>query len=302
MLEARDAVLRARKHGKIIPAFNIPYLPMVKPVVKAIVDENSVAMLQVCRIEWEKFESVSLEAMAEEYHKYANPDHTLLHLDHIPVIDEDYLEVDYLPLIKRAIAAGFQSVMIDGSRLKLDENISATKLAADLAHSAGISCEAELGAVMGHETKETLPYEEIFASKQGFTDLEEAKRFVAESGCDWLSVAVGSIHGAIAENIRHQKKPEARLDIEHIKAIYNAVKIPLVLHGGSGIKTSCILEAMQAGIAKINVGTEIRQSYENTMKESGGDVQFAQEAVYQKMLYIIREMLFVKDTRELLYP
>lgn len=91
--------------------------------------------------------------------------------DHVPVIDEDYQRVDYRSLIERAIRAGYQSVMIDGSRLPLEENISATREAADLAHAAQIPCEAELGAVMGHENKVMPPYEEIFASKMGFTRL-----------------------------------------------------------------------------------------------------------------------------------
>ena len=75
-----------------------------------------------------------------------------------------------------------------------------------------------------------------------FTDLNEAKRFAAETGCDWLSVAVGSIHGAIADGVRNQKKPEARLDIQHIADLSKITGIPLVLHGGSGINNQCILD------------------------------------------------------------
>ena len=109
-MNAKTAVRKALENGLVVPAFNIPYPPMLKPVAQAIADENSVAMIQVARLEWEKFESVSLENIAEEYGKYAVEGHTLLHLDHVPVIDEDHLEVDYLPIIRRAIAAGYQSV------------------------------------------------------------------------------------------------------------------------------------------------------------------------------------------------
>lgn len=301
MINAKDAVLRAKQHGTVIPAYNIPYLPMVKPTIQAVVDENSVAMIQVARVEWEKFGSQSLEAVAEEYNKYCNPDHTLLHLDHVPVIDEDLLEVDYLPIVKRAVAVGYQSVMVDASRLDLAGNIAATKLVADIAHEAGIPCEAELGAVMGHESGPITPYEEIFATKKGFTDLDEAKQFIQKSGCDWLSVAVGSIHGAVAENLKFQKKPEARLDIEHIKNLYAATGVPLVLHGGSGINIECIRLGIQAGIAKINVGTEIRQAYLSTLEQSGNDIAAAQSAVYNKVREIIRDMLCVQNTRTLLY-
>ena len=116
MLQAKDVVQRALDHHVVIPAFNIPYLPMVKPVVQAVADMNSLAMVQVARVEWEKFGSVSLEAVAEEYAKHKNDRHTLLHLDHTPVIDEDMKRVDYLPIIQRALKAGYQSVMVDASR------------------------------------------------------------------------------------------------------------------------------------------------------------------------------------------
>ncbi|MBO5502054.1 MAG: class II fructose-bisphosphate aldolase, partial [Clostridia bacterium] len=198
-MDTRIIVRKALENGLVIPAFNIPHPPMLKAIAQAIVDENSVAMIQVARLEWEKFESESLENIAEEYAKYAVEGHTLLHLDHVPVIDEDHKEVDYIPIIKRAISAGYGSVMVDASRLDLEGNIAATRAVADIAHAAGIPVEAELGAVMGHETEQTsIPYEEIFAKKMGFTRVDEALKFVKESECDWLSVAVGSVHGAIA--------------------------------------------------------------------------------------------------------
>lgn len=301
MLNAKEAVARARKQGTVIPAFNVPYLPMLRPIVQAVVDENAVAMIQVARVEWEKFGAKSLEDIAAEYQKYSDEKHTLLHLDHVPVIDEDMKRVDFIPILKRAVVAGFQSVMIDGSRLELDANIAATNEAARIAHDAGIACEAELGAVMGHERGPAIPYEEIFASKKGFTQIGQVGRFVAESGCNWLSVAVGNIHGAIAEATRDQKKPEARLDVEHIKALYEAAGIPLVLHGGSGIKVDCIRQGIKAGIAKINVGTEIRQAYEKTMQATGNDIETARQATYEKVCGIINDMLNIKNTRTLLY-
>ena len=299
-MNPREAVLKALENKTVIPAYNIPYLSMVKPVIQAVIDENSIAMIQVARVEWEKFESKSLEAVAEEYEKYKDEKHTLLHLDHIPVIDEDGQRVEYREIIERAIGVGYQSVMIDASRLDLNGNIAATKEISDLVHAAGIVCEAELGAVLGHESKEILPYEEIFRTKKGFTNVEEARRFASESGCDWLSIAAGSIHGAVAEAVRHLKKPEARLDIEHIKALMKASKIPLVLHGGSGINKGCILEAIWAGIAKINVGTELRQTYEQSIIAKN-DIEAAREAVYHKTRWVIKEFLCIDNTRSLLY-
>lgn len=297
-MKAQEVVLKARAIGKCIPAFNIPHIPMVKPIAQAIVDENSVAMVQVARVEWEKMSSESLERVAEEYHKYRNEAHTLLHLDHIPVVDEDYQQVDYASYLKRAIKAGYQSVMIDGSRLSLEENIHVTAEAAAIAHEAGVPCEAELGAVMGHENKQMPPYEEIFASKMGFTDINEAARFAAESHCDWLSVAAGNIHGAVAEAVRNQKKPEAKLDVEHIAALYRAAGVPLVMHGGSGIQRQYILDAITAGIAKINVGTELRQTYEFALDEKPGDIAYAQERVYRVCRDYIASYLMNTDLKD----
>ena len=290
-MDAKITVRRALEQGLVVPAFNIPYPPMLKPIAQAVVDEDSVAMIQVARLEWEKFEAVSLENIAEEYAKYAVEGHTLLHLDHVPVIDEDHLEVDYLALIQRAIKAGYQSVMVDASRLDLAGNIAATKAVADIAHAAGIPVEAELGAVMGHETSQaTIPYDEIFEKKMGFTEVADALQFVKGSGCDWLSVAVGSVHGAIADNLKDQKKPAAKLDIERITELRNALNIPLVLHGGSGIVQDYINRATKAGIAKINVGTEIRQPYERAMREKG-DMGYAREVVYTRNRELIRDFL-----------
>lgn len=300
-LNTKETMLLARQHEVVIPAFNIPHLPMLKPIVQAIVDENSVAMIEVARVEWEKFCSQSLEAVAGEYRKYADTKHTMLHLDHVPVVDEDYKSVDYLPIIDRAIKAGFGSVMVDASRLSFEENAEATKKAADKAHAAGIPCEAELGAVMGHESGQMMPYEEIFATKTGFTDLEEAKLFVEKSGCDWLSVAVGNIHGAIADATRDQKKPTARLDVDHIAALHKATGIPLVLHGGSGIDPEYIRAGIKAGITKINVGTEVRQAYEAAMRKSGDDTEAGRKAVYDAVRELLSETLRITGTRTLLF-
>lgn len=299
-MDAKITVRKALENGLVVPAFNVPYPPMLKPIAQAIVDEDSVAMIQVARLEWKKFESVSLEHIAEEYAKYAVEGHTLLHLDHVPVIDEDHLEVDYISLIERAIRAGYQSVMVDASRLDLAGNIAATKAVADIAHAAGIPVEAELGAVMGHETSQaTIPYDEIFEKKLGFTEVSDALEFVRGSGCDWLSVAVGSVHGAIADNLKDQKKPAARLDIDRIAEIRKALDIPLVLHGGSGIENDYITRGIKAGIAKINVGTELRQPYERAMREKS-DVEFARARVYTRCRELIRDFLHTAGDAKIL--
>jgi ketose-bisphosphate aldolase len=290
----QEIVLLAWAEGWAVPAFNIPYLPMVEPVARAVADEKAPGIIHVARVEWINFQSESLEAVAKEYRKYEKPGLTHLGLDHIPVIDEDQKTVDYLPIIQRALDAGYESVMIDGSRLNLESNIAATKKTVDMVHRSGVACEGEIGAVMGHESGPMKPYEEIFAAKLGFTKIDEAARFAGESGCDWMSVAVGNIHGAVAEVTRHQKKPEARLDVAHIAALSKAGSTPLVLHGGSGIPQDYIRQAITAGIAKINVATEIRQAYEHELTASGA-IDKAQETVYWRTREILAAMTRKKD-------
>jgi fructose-bisphosphate aldolase class II len=283
-----DIVSMAYRAGLAILAFNVPYLPMVKPVVDAVIDQDAVAMITTARLEWTKFESRSLMAVADEFSHWKRGDYVWLHLDHVPVIDEDNLTVDYLPIFKEAITLGYQSVMIDGSRLGFKDNVAATRTIADLAHTAGIPCEAELGAVMGHEAGPLPSYEDLFASGRGFTDPEEARLFVEKTHCDWLSVAVGNIHGAISGALKDQKKIEARLNIDRVDQLSKITGIPLVLHGGSGIQRDYLSAAIQKGVAKINIATEIRQAYEVAYRQTGS-VDAARDAVYARTTWLIRD-------------
>ena len=292
-----EIIRSAYNQGLAIPAFNIPYLPMMEPVVRAVVDSDSFALVAVARLEWVKFESRDLRSVAEEFAKWRNPEYVRLHLDHVPVIDEDDLQFDYLPVFREALSLGYESVMIDGSRLPLDENINATSQVVELASPAGIPVEAELGAVLGHAAGPLPPYEELFASGKGFTDVGEAGQFVRATRCDWLSVAVGNIHGAIAAGQKDRKKVEARLDLERLEKLKKATGIPLVLHGGSGIGQQNVRLAMKHGISKINVGTEIRQAYEVAFKE-GSSISRTQQAVYDRTRWVLEEWLGLAGTRK----
>jgi fructose-bisphosphate aldolase class II len=298
MLIRSDFVKGAFEAGTAIPAFNMPYLPMIEPVIRAVVDQGSLALIEVARLEWIKFESQSPGAVMAEFQKWSDPDHVRIHLDHIPVIDEDDQSVDYVSIIQEAIDLGYQSVMVDGSRLDLDGNIRATKTVADMAHKAGIPCEAELGAVLGHEAGPLPPYEELFETGMGFTDVAEAKRFVQETRCDWLSVAIGNVHGAVSGALKDKRKVEARLDLGHLVRLRQVTGVPLVLHGGSGVKQKYVLGAISKGIAKINIGTEIRQAYETALRESGR-VTAAKDAVYERTCWLIRDYFGLANTRNL---
>jgi fructose-bisphosphate aldolase class II len=297
VLGTADIVRHAARTRLVVPAFNVPYLPMIEPVIRAVEHADCFALVETARLEWIKFESRGPAAVMTEFRRWDAPDHVRIHLDHVPVIDEDGLEVDYLTIAQEAIALGYQSVMIDGSRLDLQGNIQATRQVVELAHDAGVPCEAELGAVLGHEPGPPLPYDVLFETALGFTDVEEATRFVHETGCDWLSVAIGNVHGAVSGALRDRKKVEARLNLDHLDRIRQATDIPLVLHGGSGIRREHLLKAVQRGIAKVNVGTEIRQAYESVLWESGS-VAAAQEAVYERTDWLLRDYFGLAGTRQ----
>jgi len=288
-------IKEAFRQGIVVPGFNIPYLPMMEPVIRALHDTETFGLIMVARLEWIKFKSGSMKTISDEYEKLKDLKFTRLHLDHVPVIDEDNLLTDFEKIISEAIQLGYESVMIDGSRLSLEENIKKTRRIVEIAHKSNIPVEAELGAVMGHESGPLLPYEELFATGKGFTSPDEAKRFIMETGTDWLSVAIGNIHGAISAATRTDKKIEARLAIPHLKKINETINIPLVLHGGTGIGKEYLMKAFKEGIAKINIATAIRQPYEKLMNSS---VRAAQEAVYNEMIDIVNNQLEISGSAE----
>jgi ketose-bisphosphate aldolase len=297
MKSTGQIITTARALGLGLPAFNVAHLPMTEPIIRAVADQDSFALVEVSRIDWLKFGAESPRAVIDEFRRWEDPRHVRIHLDHVPVIDEDHKDVDYRAVIQEAIGLGYQSVMIDASRLPLDGNIKATREVVRIAHKTGVPVEAELGAVLGHEAGPLPPYEELFRTGRGFTRPEEAVRFVKESGCDWLSVAIGNIHGAVGEATRDQKKLEARLALDHLENLAKVTGVPLVLHGGSGIRQADVLASMKKGIAKINVGTEIRQAYEQALK-AGGDLKAAQKAVYDRTSSLVKDWFRLAGIRE----
>jgi ketose-bisphosphate aldolase len=288
---------KAYKKGILIPALNAAYPEMVEPICDTLKRLGTFGICEVSRPDIEKFGAEGFDVIFDEYKRYADPEYVSLHQDHVPVIDEDGLEVDYMRLLVQGIDLGYDSVMIDASRLPLDENIRITKKIVEIAHGKGIPVEAELGAVLGHERGPLPPYEELFKSGEGFTKPEDAKRMVEESGVDWLSVSVGNIHGRITGAAKDRKKVEARLSIPHLKKIKAVTGIPLVLHGGSGIKREYLLQAIENGLTKINIGTDIRQAYEKTIRKTG-DTGRAQEEVVKVIEYLIVDYYNIKSSLE----
>jgi len=299
MKSIMDIMKKARAKGVLVPALNVAHLPMTEPMIKAAVETKTFILIEVSRVDWNNFGAESLAAVFHEYQKYRSEKYTRIHLDHIPVIDENQVKLDYMAFMKEAVELGYDSVMIDGSRLALSENIAAAKEVCELVHVAGIAVEAELGAVLGHEAGPVPPYEELFASGKGFTDVDEAIRFIKESGCDWLSVAVGNIHGAITGAAMGEKKPEARINLEHLSNLNDALGVPLVLHGGSGINLDYVRKSVPLGIVKMNIGTELRQTYENALS-GDGTIEKAQEKLYERCCGIFNDELYVAGKAELL--
>jgi fructose-bisphosphate aldolase, class II len=178
-----------------------------------------------------------------------------------------YLNADHtysFERVKEVVDAGFDSVIFDGSELSLEDNIKITKQCVDYAKSVNpnILVEGELGFI-GKSSKllDEIP-EDVSLDQDSLTKPEIAKRFVEETGVDLLSPAVGSIHGML------KNSSDPRLDIERIKAIRDAVGVPLVLHGGSGIVDEDFTMAINAGISIVHINTEIRVAYRNALRKS----------------------------------
>ena len=166
---------------------------------------------------------------------------------------EGWIHLDHggsVELAQRCLDAGFDSVMIDGSELPFEENVKITSEVVKRARKYGAHVEAELGYVaklgQSHES-------------QGFTQPEEAKRFVEETGIDALAVAIGTAHGF------YKSEPELQLDL--LSDIANTCSSTLVLHGGSGVPAKQLQAAISRGICKVNLATEIKNIFMKTLQQ-----------------------------------
>jgi tagatose 1,6-diphosphate aldolase GatY/KbaY len=147
--------------------------------------------------------------------------------------------------IRLALAAGLNSVMADGSQLAYAENVAFTRAMADLAHAQGATLEAELGRLAGTEDNLT-----VAAYGAHLTDPEQAREFTAATRIDALAVCIGNVHGHYVG--------EPRLDFERLAALRRRVPVPLVLHGASGLPAALVQSAIEQGVSKFNVNTELR--------------------------------------------
>lgn len=189
-----------------------------------------------------------------------------IHLDHGSSFDK----------CKEAIDAGFTSVMIDASHGPIEQNIETTKKVVEYAHSKGVSVEAEVGLVGGQE-------DDVVADVM-YAKLDDCVRIVKETGIDTLAPALGSVHGPY--------KGEPKLGFAEMEEIRDAVKVPLVLHGGTGIPTHDIKKAISLGTSKINVNTENQIEFTKAVRE----VLAAQTEAYDPRKYIVPGREAIKKT------
>lgn len=224
----------ARARGAGVAAFNVIHLETIEALVAAAERAGYPLILQLSENCVQYHGALEPIARAAAAAAEASTQPISLHLDHAE--DE--------ALACAAVDLGFSSIMYDGARLDFADNVATTVRVADYAHRAGVFVEAELGEVGGKDG----------AHAPGIrTDPHEAREFVAATGVDALAVAVGSSHAMTDRT--------ARLDLDLIGRLREAVPVPLVLHGSSGVSDEHIREAIAAGIVKVNVSTHLNKAF-----------------------------------------
>ncbi|BAF61019.1 MAG: class II fructose-1,6-bisphosphate aldolase [Pelotomaculum sp.] len=237
LVTAGELLKEAETGGYAVGAFNCNNMEIVQAIVAAAEAENAPVIMQASQgaIRYAGIDYIA--AMARLAAGRARVP-VALHLDHGTSFEQ----------VVQCIRAGFTSVMIDGSRLPLAENVALTRRVVEVARAVGVSVEAELGKIGGAEDDIAVSEREAV-----LTDPEEAGIFVRETGVDCLAVAVGTAHG------RYRGVP--KLDFPRLEKIRSAVQIPLVLHGSSGVPDEAVREAIRLGVRKVNIDTNIREAF-----------------------------------------
>ncbi|MFC9616561.1 ketose-bisphosphate aldolase [Streptomyces sp. NPDC056938] len=229
-----------------VAAFNVITLEHIEAVVAGAEAANAPVILQVSE-NAVRYRYGRLLPLARAAAATAEASSVLvaLHLDHVQS-DE---------LLRQAADAGFSSVMYDAARLPYDENLAATRAAADWGHANGLWVEAELGEVGGKDGSAPLDAHAPGAR----TDPGEARAYVTDSGVDALAVAIGSSHAMTTRT--------ATLDHDLLKQLSEGLDVPLVLHGSSGVGDDELSQAVRGGIAKVNVGTALNIAMTAAIRE-----------------------------------
>lgn len=275
-MSLREKIQEAEKSKVAIGHFNISDLVMLKAIFESAKELGQPVIIGTSEGEREFIDPHEAVAMVKALREEFNYP-IFLNADHTHSLDK----------VREAAEAGYDAVLFDGSKLPLEENIRQTKEAVQIVKSInpGIVTEGELGYIgSGSEILSEIP-EGAAIKPEDLTKPEEAERFVKETGVDMLAPAVGNLHGMLAN------APEPRLDIERIRAIKTAVKIPLVLHGGSGNSEEDFKNAIKAGISIVHISTEIRAAWKKGMEEglakSGSEV--APYKIYPEAVRAVQE-------------
>ena len=254
LVSARELVTDAATRGTGIGAFNVIHLETAEGLVRASAESGLPVILQIsqnCADYHGGLEPIALATLAIA-RRAETP--VAVHLDH----------AERPELVDEAIALGFGSVMFDGGALPYDENVAITAAVAARAHAAGVYIEGELGEVGGKDG----------AHAPGVrTDPDEARAFVAATGIDALAVAVGSSHAMTDRT--------ASLDLDLIARLREALPVPLVLHGSSGVADAVIADAVRAGMTKINVSTHLNGFFTRAIRSTlDGDQKLVDSRKY----------------------
>lgn len=258
LVTSKEMFQNALKQDYAVGAFNVNNMEIIQGIVDAAKAEQAALILQVSAGARKYARPAYLIKLVEAAVEDTGLD-ICLHLDH----GEDF------EICKKCVDDGFTSVMIDGSRFPLQENIALTKQVVEYAHSKGVVVEAELGKLAGIEDDVNVD-----VRSATFTDPEEAAEFVAKTGVDSLAIAIGTSHGA------YKFKGDPYLDFDRLKKIHSLIpETPLVLHGAStvlpefvaicnqyggdipgaqGVPEEMILEASKYGVCKVNIDTDLR--------------------------------------------
>jgi fructose-bisphosphate aldolase, class II len=245
MLTTGKAILDvANEHNFAVPAFNISDYAMFSGLVDISEEMNAPVILGIHPDEVRHVGADMIVAVTQRAHRSPVP--IAIHWDHGASYGE----------ILTAIRIGFTSVMIDGSMLPFEDNIALTKKVVDTAHTVGLSVEAELGTIGKIDSEAEDGSDAIV-----YTNPDDAVTFVRATGVDSLAVAIGTSHGIYPKTM----KPELKLDL--LKEIMEKLRIPLVLHGGSNNPDDEIAQAVELGINKINISSDIKVAYHMKMRE-----------------------------------
>jgi len=242
LVHIKDLVKNAKKNGYAIGAFNITNLESVLGVAQAAVRAGSPAIIQVSEsaIQYMGLKPIT-HIVSTVAKNVAAGVPVALHLDHGTNFDT----------IFECISAGFTSVHIDASNLPLDENINLTKQIVKVAHTKHVWVQGEVGAMIGSHGDTRSKLKEIPLAK-----LDEVVEFVRETKVDTIAAAIGTAHGVHANE---------DIVFSLLKAIKNKVKIPFVLHGGSGVEDDKIKKAIKEGVNIINIGTDLKVAFCRTL-------------------------------------